>query len=264
MLNIVEIIITILIFNAIIGITGGLIFFIACLKQHEFFPYLFVYVFFSIATVIYIFQFLGDIYLFLAILFYDFTAISIFIASLIDYYKIRIRTKKINVLIEQSTLAVVMVNIVLFSMQVFMILIVIISAIILLKIYLTTKEINKLLVLICVIIATSGSAIQTFLTLEGLDALFLDSLITTVWITIYLVNGIVVLLEIEINKNLKTKDNLKDVYSHNVGNTLHSILLTYELIKSKIDSKNVTPELFDLLEKNLYEASKLVKEIRKL
>ncbi len=264
MLNIVEIVITILIFNVIIGFIGGLIFFIACLKQHEFYPYLFVYIFFVIANVIYIFQFVDEIYTLFALLFYDFATISIFIASIIDYYKIRLRTNKTNILTEKSLLVLVTVSTILFLMQFFLFIILVLSSIILLRIYLTTKELNKLLVLICVIIATSGVIIQTFLPLEGMDALFLDSLITTVWITIYLVNGIVVLLEIEINKNLKLKNNLKDVYSHNVGNNLQSIFLTYELIKSKIESTNEFLELFDLLEKKLYDSSKLVKEIRKL
>ncbi|MBD3343250.1 MAG: hypothetical protein GF353_29405 [Candidatus Lokiarchaeota archaeon] len=263
-MNIIEMIITILIFNAFISFIGGLLFFIACLKQHENFPYLFIYVFFFLATIIYIFQFLNDIYVFFAILFYDFAAISVFISALIDYKKIHQKSKKSNYLVQNTLIAIILIDIIIIPMQIFMIILLLISALILLRIYLTNKEINRLLIFICVIIASAGSIIQTFIPLEGLDALFLDSFITTVWITIFLVNGIIVFLEIEIKKNLQMKNNLKDLYSHNVGNTLQSIYLTFDLVKNKINLEVEFIELFNLLEKKINEASEFVREIRKL
>jgi len=60
------------------------------------------------------------------------------------------------------------------------------------------------------------------------------------------------------------KNTLKDKYSHDLGNILHSISITYELIKNKKISENELKELYDLLKNKIREASDLVKEIRKL
>lgn len=72
------------------------------------------------------------------------------------------------------------------------------------------------------------------------------------------------IIHLEYTISSKQQNQLKDKYSHNLGNILQVIYSSSDLFKriSKIDDKN--KEKLDLIEKKCKEASELIKEIRKL
>ena len=82
--------------------------------------------------------------------------------------------------------------------------------------------------------------------------------------SVLVVAAIVALLEQEITGTINEKNTLKDKYSHDLGNILHSISITFELMKTMEPSDKELNELEDLLKNKIHEASDLVKEIRKL
>ena len=90
------------------------------------------------------------------------------------------------------------------------------------------------------------------------------NIIVTSYTSILAVSGVFAMLEQKINSTLKEKNSLKDKYSHDLGNILQSMSMTYELIRGKSISEKELTEVYNLLKNKIYEASDLVRFIREL
>lgn len=75
---------------------------------------------------------------------------------------------------------------------------------------------------------------------------------------------IILLVHLEYSISNREKFDLKDKYSHELGNIMQAIFTTFDLIKTKREPKKEVAELEALLETKLNDASNLIKEIRKL
>jgi len=75
---------------------------------------------------------------------------------------------------------------------------------------------------------------------------------------------IILLVHLEYTLSNREKFDLKDKYSHELGNIMQAIFTTFDLIKTKREPKKEVAELEALLETKLNDASNLIKEIRKL
>ena len=85
-----------------------------------------------------------------------------------------------------------------------------------------------------------------------------------IFFTTFLITAIVALLDQKLINVLDEKNSLKDKYSHDLGNILHSISMTYDLFTIQESSKEPSEELDQLMRNKIREASDLVKDIRKL
>ena len=134
----------------------------------------------------------------------------------------------------------------------------------LLRIYIKTKSPSRFLFMISIIAATIA---MFFITLDSYRvewAFIFGNIIVSSYMSVLVVAAIVALLEQEITGTINEKNTLKDKYSHDLGNILHSISITFELMKTMEPSDKELNELEDLLKNKIHEASDLVKEIRKL
>ena len=75
---------------------------------------------------------------------------------------------------------------------------------------------------------------------------------------------ILFIVHLEYVSTNKKKNDLKDKYSHNLGNIMQAISSAQELIDDKNIAKEKTSELNHLIKIKIDEASKLIREIRKL
>ena len=98
--------------------------------------------------------------------------------------------------------------------------------------------------------------------IEG--AYFFSNILVTFFVTLMLSTSFVALLEQKIIDTLNEKDILKDKYSHDLGNILQAISISYDLINRENHSSIKSDELDTLIKNKVNEASKLVKSIRDL
>jgi len=75
---------------------------------------------------------------------------------------------------------------------------------------------------------------------------------------------IILLVHVEYTTSSRNQLELKDNYSHDLGNILQSISSAFELIEMKSSSESETSELGELLKDKLNEAAKQIREIREL
>jgi len=75
---------------------------------------------------------------------------------------------------------------------------------------------------------------------------------------------ILFIVHLEYISTNEKKNDLKDKYSHNLGNIMQSISSAQELINNKMISKEEATELEGIIETKIDEASKLIREIREL
>ena len=75
---------------------------------------------------------------------------------------------------------------------------------------------------------------------------------------------IVLLIHLEYNISNERKNQLKDKYSHNLGNIMQVIYSSADLFKRIIKLENIDKDKLDLIERKCKEASKLINEIRNL
>lgn len=75
---------------------------------------------------------------------------------------------------------------------------------------------------------------------------------------------IILLVHVEYNSSASQKFELKDKYSHNLGNILQTISSTFELIIKEAFSETELNKMNKLIMDKVKEASKLLKEIREL
>jgi hypothetical protein len=75
---------------------------------------------------------------------------------------------------------------------------------------------------------------------------------------------IVFLIHLEYTISIEQQNQLKDKYSHNLGNIMQVIYSSADLYKRIVKIENIEKDKLDLIEKKCKEASKLIKEIRNL
>ncbi|MFX1388682.1 MAG: hypothetical protein ACFE9Z_01295 [Promethearchaeota archaeon] len=75
---------------------------------------------------------------------------------------------------------------------------------------------------------------------------------------------IVLLIHLEFTISNRQQNQLKDKYSHNLGNIMQVIYSSADLFKRIIKTENIDNDKLDLIEKKCKEASKIIKEIRNL
>jgi len=75
---------------------------------------------------------------------------------------------------------------------------------------------------------------------------------------------IILLVHLEYTISSREKYELKDKYSHNLGNIMQAITSAYELYSSKIESVKESAELDDLLKSKINETAELITDIREL
>jgi len=75
---------------------------------------------------------------------------------------------------------------------------------------------------------------------------------------------IILLVHVEYNSSASQKFELKDKYSHNLGNILQTISSTFELIIKEAFSETELNKMNKLIMDKIKEASKLLKEIREI
>ena len=264
MVSIVDVIIITLFINTVLLAIGIIIFGIACMRDKELFSYLPIYLTFFIGNIFILNQFVDNIFRIIAQIFFIGTAISLFLAAFLDYYKIFIKSNLKKVYISTSTFSALVISPLIVTMQIIMILILLTASIMLLRVYLRTRSIVKLLFMTCGIVAAISTSSQLIPYFELELGLYLAYSIGTVFITILLINGIVAILEQEIQKTMKIKDTLKDNYSHDLGNILQSISISHELIMNNKTSEKELNNVNHLLKDKIVEASELIEEIRKL
>ena len=264
MVSIIDVIIITLFINTVLLAIGIIIFAIACMRDKDLFSYLPIYITFFIGNLFVLNQFVDNIFRMIAQVFFIVTTISLLIAAFLDYYKIFIKSNLKKSHITNSTFSAFFISSIIVPMQIFMILILLTSSILLLRVYLKTRSTVKILFLTCCIVAMMSTISQIIPFYEYELGLYLSYSIGTVFITILLINGIVAILEQEIRNTMKIKNTLKDNYSHDLGNILHSISMSYELIMNIKNSDKEINNVNDLLKDKIIEASELVKEIRKI
>jgi hypothetical protein len=94
-----------------------------------------------------------------------------------------------------------------------------------------------------------------------------DLLFITLNYIIGIVNHLLVILfiiHLEYTISNRQQNELKDKYSHNLGNIMQVIYSSADLFKRIIKLENIEKEKLELIEKKCKEASKLIKEIRNL
>ncbi|MFX0072453.1 MAG: hypothetical protein ACFFAO_15315 [Candidatus Hermodarchaeota archaeon] len=264
MATIIDAIFTVLIINTVLLAIGTIIFGIASTREKELFLYYPIYIFFLIGNFFILNQFVDNIYKIIGTIFFIATAFSVFMAAFLDYYKIVIKSDLTKSHISYSILLALVISSLVEIMQICMIFIFTTASIMLFRVYLKTKSIVKLLFMVCALTAVISQISQLNPYFDVEYGLFFAYAVGTVYITILLINGIVAILEQEIMNTIKIKNTLKDNYSHDLGNILHSLSMSYELLKDDTISEHESDELYSLLTNKIDDASKLIKEIRKL
>ncbi|MFX1277039.1 MAG: hypothetical protein ACFFBP_11175 [Promethearchaeota archaeon] len=264
MVSIIDVIIITLFINTVLLALGIIIFGIACMRDKELISYLPIYITFFIGNLFILNQFVDNIFRIIAQIFFVGTTFNLFIAAFLDYYKIFIKSNLKTSHISKLTFSAFIFSSLIVNMQILMIFILLTTSIMLLRVYLKARSAVKLLFMTCGIVSMMSTISQLIPYFELELGLYLAYSIGTVFITILLINGIVAILEQEIKKAMKIKNTLKDNYSHDLGNILHSIFMSYELIMNKKISEKELNNVNNLLKDKIIEASELVKEIRKI
>jgi len=264
MANEEEIIGMILTINTVLMIIGGIIFAIACFRQRNLLSWMPIFIILAIGNFFFTYQFVDYLYQLIAYCLFGVAAIFTFNAAFIEYYKLFIKTNNQKSQAVNFMIAVVALMPIIIGFQIFVLSILIATIIMLLRIYIKTRSPSRFLFMISIIAATIA---MFFISLDsfGVEGAFIfGNIIVTSYMSVLVVAAIVALLEQEITGTINEKNTLKDKYSHDLGNILHSISITFELMKTMEPSDKELNELENLLKNKIHEASDLVKEIRKL
>ena len=254
----------VLVLNTVIAGVACIPFGVACRTQKYLRPLLFTYIFLAIGCLLSIFQFESYTIRLIANSFFAIAAIFLFIAVFLDYYKIFIKPYHKNITIQDKIAAALTITPIIIGFEIFIITLVSISVIMLFRIYLKTHSPTRLFMLINAISAIICE-IALYVRIYDIEgAYFFSNIIVTFFVTLMLSMGFVALLEQKNIDTLKEKNALKDKYSHDLGNILHTISISYDLINMEQPSATKSDELDNLIKDKVNEASKLVKSIRKL
>ena len=264
MANEEEIIVMILTINTVLMVIGGIIFAIACSRQRNLLPWMPIFIILAIGNFFFTYQFVDYFYQLIAYILFGVAAIFTFNAAFMEYYKLFIKTNNQKSQAVNYLSAIFSITPIIIGFQIFVLSILISTILMLVRIYMKTRSPSRFLFMISIIAATIA---MFFISLDSFGvewAFVFGNIIVTSYMSVLVVAAIVALLEQEITGTIDEKNTLKDKYSHDLGNILHSISITYELIKSKDLPENELEELYDLLKNKINEAADLVKEIRKL
>ena len=254
----------ILTLNAIIAGAACIPFGLACSTQKNLRPYFFAYLVLAIGLFLLIFQFVNFTIRLLANIFFALSAIILFIAGSLEYYKTFIKSNNQNIGIRDKLIATLILSPIIIMIEFFIIIILSIIVIMLFRIYMRTHSATKLFLLMT---AISAIICEIALCLRSYDiegTYFFSSIITTFFVTLMLSTGFVALLEQKIIDTLHEKNYLKDQYSHDLGNILHTISMAYGLFNLEHSSEIKTDDLDNLIKGKISEASKLIKFIRNI
>ena len=234
-----EIIFMILTINTFLMFIGGIIFAFACFRQRNLLPWMPIFIVLAIGNIFFTFQFVDPLYQLIAYILFGIAAIFTFNAGFGEYYKLFIKSNGNKSKVINPSKGVFFIIPIIIGFQIFVLGLLIATIIMLLRIYIKTRSPSRFLFMLSIIAATIA---MTFISLDnfGIDwAFILGNIIVTSYMSVLLVAAIVALLEQEIIGTIAEKNNLKDKYSHDLGNILHSMSMTYELIRGKsISEKN--------------------------
>ena len=250
--------------NAVIAGAACIPFGLACKKQKNLTILLLVYIFLAIGCFLLIFQLINFTIRLLANIFFALSATFFFIAVFLEYYKIFIKLHNQNLTIRDKLIATLILSSIIIMIEIFLIIIISISALMLFRTYLRTHSATRLFLLIT---AISAVICEIALYLRSYDiegAYFFSSIINTFFVTLLFSTGFVALLEQKVIDTINEKNNLKDRYSHDLGNILHTITMAYDLFNMERSSQIKKDDLDNLIKGKINEASKLVKFIRNI
>ncbi|MFX0070373.1 MAG: hypothetical protein ACFFAO_04705 [Candidatus Hermodarchaeota archaeon] len=197
-------------------------------------------------------------------IFYTIAIFIVFYTNFNEYYRTFIPSKGNGNKFKKSIIVVMAINPFLIGLEVVIITVSIISIVLLLRIF-WVKRTPTHGFLSLALVSSTTTIIMTALESLGIEGLTLlnygNSVIFT---TLLVVTALVAFAEQKIIETQNDKDTLKDTYSHNLGNILHSITLAYELIDGRDLTEKDINDLSHLLKEKTVEAADLIKEIRKL
>lgn len=254
----------IIIYNAIFSIIACLAFAIACHTQKKLRPWLSVYICLAIGNFLLIVRFFFSILYFVALLFYALTSILLIIVVFRDYSKIFLKPDTQKLSIQDKLIAIMAVSPFVLGYEIFCLITVSICIVMQIRIYLRTRSITSLFLLMSTISALMTFITGIFFVFDFKGASLLNYLFASFLATMLLSTGFVAILEKKFIDTSIEKNNLKDKYSHDLGNILHAISMIYDLSSMKTPSEIISEDLNDLIKVKIDEASKLVKYIRNL
>ncbi len=206
----------------------------------------------------------GGVGHFISRIFYVSASLILFIGVFKEYYETFLKEKNENNKAKLVLSTVIVAIPLIVILEIFIIICCGICAAMLLRIsfkkktfthaFLSLSIFNVLLSLILTVIETIGVEGMTLYSL-GMNIIFFTTLLIT---------AIVALLDQKVIDASNEKDYLKDKYSHELGNILHTISMTYDLINVKDNSEINLNDLDKLIKLKIKEASDLVRFIRGL
>ena len=201
---------------------------------------------------------------FVSRIFYLSASMIIFFGIFKEYHKVFYKEKLENFKYRKAMNAMIVASPIIIMLEISIVIVCGICTIMLIRIFLKKRTFTHAFLSLS-IFNVLLSLIFTILDGIGVEGLTLYSLgMNIIFFTTLLITAIVALLDQKIIDTLDEKNSLKDKYSHNLGNILHSISITYDLFTMRKSSKEQSDELDKLMKTKIREASDLVKNIRKL
>lgn len=201
---------------------------------------------------------------FISRIFYVSASIILFIGVFKEYHEVFFKEKIENSKIRDIVCAVVVISPIIIILEGFIIIFCGICVIMLIRIFLEKKTFTHAFLSLS-IFNVLLSLILTISESIGIEGMTLYSLgMNIIFFTTLLITAIVALLDQKIINTLNEKNYLKDKYSHDLGNTLHTISIAYDLLNIKDYSDITQHDLDKLIKLKIDEASDIVKFIRGL
>ncbi|TFG29123.1 MAG: hypothetical protein EU532_03870 [Promethearchaeota archaeon] len=218
--------IIILILNTVLTAAACIPFSLACKSQKELRPWLSVFILLTLGNFFAIFQYSDITIQIIANLLFALTTVALFIVVFIDYYKMFLKTSSQNPKIRDKLMAVATITPLILGIQIFMLIIVTASVIMLLRIYLNTRSATQLFMLMSAISAVIGIialALQNY-AVEG--ALIFGNVLVTFYATLMFATGFVAVIEQKLSE---------------ANNTLVNVITTAS--EASINVANIATEL---------------------
>ena len=197
----------ILIFNIVVSAIACIPFGFACKKLKNLRPWLFPYIFLAIANFVCIFQFDNPTIRIFTNIFFALASVTLAIAVFIDYYIMFIKPTNRNLTVRDKLTAALAISPIVIGLEIFMIIILLISIAMLFRIYLKTHSATTLFFLMTVIsalVCAIASLVQNF-AIEG--AYFFSCVMVLFFASLLLSTGFVALIEDKLeNSNIILKN----------------------------------------------------------
>lgn len=214
-------IILILTLNTVLTAVACIPFSIACKTQKELRPWLSVYILLTVGNLVSIFQYTDETIRIIANLLFALTTVALAIVVFMEYYKMFIKLNNQNRTVRDKLMAVATITPLILGIEIFMIIIVSVSCVMLFRIYMKTRSATRLFLLMSAISAIIGIialTLQNF-ALEG--ALIFGNVLVTFYATLMLSTGFVSIIEQKLensNKILRNVISTASETSINVAN----------------------------------------------